>query len=72
MKPMSMLFGETPGALALLPEGAGDAVPELFDELLHAAASTNTPTPAAARTDRKPIFPPKTCLIADGFGALKG
>ena len=62
MKPMSMLFGETPGALALLPEGAFDAVPELFDELLHAAAAiTSTPTTAAARTVRNPIFPPK-CL----------
>jgi hypothetical protein len=72
MKPMSMLFGETPGALAVLPDGAFDAVPVLFDELLHAAtAITSTPTTAAARTDRNPIFPPNACLIANCFGALK-
>ena len=75
IKPMSMRFGETPGALAVLPAGAFgafDPLPELFDELLHAAAATtSTPTTAAARTDRKPIFPPSTCLIADHLGALK-
>ena len=70
-----MLFGETPGALAVLPAGAFDAppaLPELFDELLQAAAAiTSTPTTATARSDRNPIFPPNACLIANCFGASK-
>jgi hypothetical protein len=64
-KPMVIVLGLMPGALAVFP--AGVAVPpaeppELFDELLHAPATTTvTATTDTALPNRKRTVPPCEC-----------
>ena len=66
MKPIEIVVGVTPGALALLPTGAFEVFeepPDFFDELPHAAPTTTmTATTATALTNRRRTVPPSYLL----------